>query len=540
MLSYLKVENLAVVEKAELTFSPRLNVLTGETGAGKSILIDAIQLLLNKRIPPHLIRTGKEKLLVEALFHKNEEETLLKREVDHNRSLAFLNGEISTFTRLRELAAELLNIYGQKDHDFLLNLANHQNYLDRFASHALELQQLTKYTADIRHCLQEIRDLEHKNTQVNERVSDLLYLIGEIDQLNLQPGDEERLQERLRLLAAAETIKQKADSILEDLYLREEAVYPLLAKHRADLEYLQSHFAAFSTHHEQIQQFYQALPELSVFLNEMVGKLEYDENELNEIEQKLQKLEKLKAKYRLSLDGIMEKRGEMVQEKEHLLQIDLALREKNRNLKRLLTDYRSCHTQLRESRKKKGKELSAAVEAELAKLEMKKTRFIVKIDEIEPEAEIVRETGTDRIEFIFSSNPGQDPAPLADVASGGELSRLMLVLKSLCGNEAGATFIFDEIDAGIGGRTAEFVGEKLRCIAEENQVICISHLPQIASFAERHFLVTKEFRQNRTFSHARPLDTEERITEIARLMAGSASGEDIRKAAANLLQKNSQ
>ncbi len=538
MLSYLKVENLAVVEKAGLDFSPHLNVLTGETGAGKSILIDAIMLLLNKKAPASIIRGDKDKLTVEALFSRDDEETVLKREVTRSKSLSYLDGELAPFAQVKEKAEALLNIYGQRDHVFLLNTANHQVYLDQFAQNAALLEQLAAACRQLRALQARWDGLQEKNRQAQERLDYLGFQLQEIDALGLKAGDDALWQERLKILAAAETILERSDALVEDFYQKDESVYNQLARSLAATDYLASLFPEFAHFREEIDRFYNLLPEISAYLNSLAGKVEFNENELNEISEKLARLEKLKAKHKLDLEGLLAKAGQLRAERDELLNLHYSLSDTEKEIARELEGYRALHGQLRQARRQAAKKLSALVVKELALLEMEKARFEVRCEEIEPDAGNVAESGTDRIEFYFSSNPGQAPGRLKDVASGGELSRLMLVLKSLGNDESGATFIFDEIDSGIGGKTAEFVGEKLRKIAAANQVICISHLPQIARFADRHFLIRKEFRDNRTYSSAAVLEEGERVREIARLMAGSTINADVLKAAELLLARS--
>lgn len=538
MLTYLRVENLAVVEKTELSFSPQFNVLTGETGAGKSILINAIQLLLGKKFSDTVIRTGAEKVVVEALFAFGETEIMLKREIEPHKSLAFIDNRVVPFSQLKEKAASFFNIYGQRDHGFLLHPANHQTFLDEFSQNGLLLERLAEQFRKAKKLHREWNDLNEKSTQAGERLAYLNFQLQEIENLNLKKEDEENWNERVKLLAAAETIIGKANSLMQEFYLKEQSVYNTLAQSRSHSEYLQSMFSDFIPFHDELERFYKFIPELSAYLNGLVGKLEYNETELNELEEKLLKLNKLKAKFKATLDQILERYEEMKRERDFLLQLNFSLTDKEKEIAEVLADYRETLGQLRENRKKNGIRLSSLVVKELSRLEMKKAVFEVRVDEIEPTMDNLEEKGTDPIEFYFSSNPGQPAGRLSEVASGGELSRLMLVLKSIIRDEAESTYIFDEIDAGIGGRTAEFVGEKLKRISEANQVICISHLPQIASFADRHFLITKEIKDNQTFSSARILSRPERIKEIARLMAGTTINTDVLKAAQQLLDKD--
>lgn len=537
MLSYLKVENLAVVEKVGLDFSPRLNVLTGETGAGKSILIDAVTLLLNKKAPAGMIRGGEEKLTVEALFSDGDEETVLRREVTRGKSLAFRDGEPAPFARVQEAAEAWLNIYGQRDHVFLLNAANHQSYLDQFAGNGALLEELAASCRAVRALQARRSELLAKKQQAGERLDFLGFQLQEIDALDPKEGDEALWQERLKILAAAETILEKANSLVDDLHQKDDSVYGVLARSLPAAEYLAAMFPDFAPLKEEIDRFYAALPEISAQLGALAARVEFNEGELNETAEKLARLERLKAKHKLDLPGLLRRAEQMRAERDGLVNLQFDLADVEQEIAQALADYRARMERLRQARRQAAKKLGQLVVKELAQLEMAKARFEARVEEAEPDAGNVAEDGTDRVEFYFSSNPGQPPGKLKDVASGGELSRLMLVLKSISGDEPGATFIFDEIDAGIGGKTAEFVGEKLRQIAARNQVICISHLPQIARFADRHFLIRKEVRGNQTFSSAAVLEHGERVREIARLMAGSAINADVLKAAELLLSR---
>ncbi|MBN2346419.1 MAG: AAA family ATPase, partial [Candidatus Aminicenantes bacterium] len=470
MLSYLKVENLAVVEKAELDFSPKLNILTGETGAGKSILIDAILLLLNKKTPPHIIRGGSEKLTVEAMFCRDDEEVVLRREITRGKSLAFLDGELVPFARVREKADSLLNIYGQKDHVFLLHAPNHQAYLDRFAQNGGLLEEMAGKCRQVRALQARRRELLEKSGQARERLDYLDFQLREIESLDPQPGDDARWQERLQILASAETILEKAEALARDLYQSDGSAYNLLARHQAGVEYLHSLFPDFAQFKEEIDRFYGQLPEISAYLSSLAGRVEFNEGEFNEISEKLSRLERLRAKHKLDLEGLLAKAVELRRERDELLHLDFSLSDTEKESARALDEYRALQERLRQARRAGAARLSSLVVGELALLEMAKARFDVRCEEIEPTADNVADEGTDRVEFYFTSNPGQPPGKLRDVASGGELSRLMLALKSLGEDETGATFIFDEIDSGIGGKTAEFVGEKLRQISARNQV----------------------------------------------------------------------
>jgi len=538
VLDYLRVENFAVVEKVVIKFSPHLNVLTGETGAGKSILIGAVNLFLNKKVPNTAIRGENNTLVVEAMFTQNDEEFILRREITKNKSFCYIDGDLIPFTKLKKKAEQLLNIYGQNEHIYLLSPSNHRIFLDAFSQSHKLLEKLAHSCDQLKALNQELVDLKSKGEKASETLDFTNFQIMEIEGLKMEEGDDEILEQRLKILSSSEEILSKSNQIIDDFYQKDDSIYNTIAANLKNLDYLKDIYPELSGLNEEIDKFYSLLPELSSSLSKIISSIDYNDDELNEIEERLMKLNHLKSKYKMSLEQLLKKREELIKERESLLNMNFSLREMQKNIDKELRQYKQINQDLRALRQKKSSDLSKIIEKELKKLEMPKAQFRVNIEEIEPDINKFSDKGTDKIEFYFSSNPGQAMGRIRDIASGGELSRLMLVLKSLLPDEQNSTYIFDEIDTGIGGKTAEFVGEKLRRIAENNQVICISHLPQIASFAESHFAVTKEFKKNQTYSYVKELTQESRIEELARLMAGSAVNEDMLKAARQLLEKN--
>ncbi len=538
MLDYLKVENFAVVEKAELRFSPNLNVLTGETGAGKSIVIGAINHFLNKKVPDNVIRGEDNNLVVEAMFTQGEDEYVLRREVSRKKSLCFINSNMVPFFQLKEKAESLLNIYGQNEHIFLLNAANHRLFLDEYSRNQELLDGVSRQYQVLKELLNQLDALKRKGEKTAANLDFINFQIEEINNLKMNVGDDELYEQRLKILSSAEEILTRANGIIGDFYQKDVSVYNLLAKHLKDMDYLKEIYPELSGLNDELKHFYDLLPELSNTLSNLIGHVEYNEDQLNDLSDKLLRLNRLKSKYHMDLGQLLKKRDDLVKEKNLLLDMNFSLKESQKIIDQGFDLYLTLNVALRQRRQKKAAELSKIIEMELRKLEMPKAKFIVMVEEIEPSLDLLSDKGTDRVEFYFSSNPGQEPGRIKDIASGGELSRLMLVLKSIIRDDIDSTYIFDEIDAGIGGKTAEFVGEKLKRISENNQVICISHLPQIASFADNHFLVSKEFKKNQTYSYVNQLSLDERVNEIGRLMVGSNVNEDVLKAARSLLEKN--
>ena len=538
MLDYLRVENFAVVEKVELEFSDGFNVLTGETGAGKSILIGSVNHFFKKKVAPGTIRGENKKLIVEAMFSEGEEEFVLRREVSRKKSQAFINDKRVPFTQLKEKAEGLFNIYGQNEHVFLLNPSNHRIFLDEFCQNQNLLNRLSESFSRLKKTAAQLEELKETKKRAAEKLDYINFQVSEIESLKMQPGDDGELEQRLKILSSAEEILSKSRILIRDFYQSDNSIYNTIAENLKNLNYLQEIYPELVSMNEEVNRFYNLLPELSSTLTNILGHVEYNEEELNQCEETLLKLNRLKSKYKVNFNQLLQKLEELKGERERLSNMDFSIKDKQIEVDRQFEEYKKLNQQLRENRKKRAGELGAVIKKELAKLEMKKARFLVQVEENEPGLTNITEKGTDNLEFYFSSNPGQKPGCIKDIASGGELSRLMLVLKSILDTDLNATYIFDEIDSGIGGKTAEFVGEKLKRISKNNQVICISHLPQIASFADTHFLISKTFKKGETFSYVKELSGEERTEEIGRLMVGSVVDGDVLKAAQSLLEKN--
>ncbi len=539
MLTYLRVENFAVVEKAEIHFWPGLNILTGETGAGKSLLIDAIKLLIDKKIPPNSVRDKDKKLKVEAFFENNGSEFVLRREISagsKNRSLTFLDGEAVPFPKLKEAAEGLLNIYGQNEYLFLLSPSNHLNFLDKFSGNRVVLTELGEVFDDLTVLKADLEDLRVGEKSASEKVDFIEFQLSEISDVDPEKESEEEMEQNVKILSSAEEIISNSSQVLDNLYRSEASVYNRLTDSLKGIDYLNTIYPEITPFREEILKFYKTLPEISTLLSDQSGGIEHNEAELNRLEEKLFRIKKLKTKYNVDFDGLKKKRDELLTEKEKFQNMEFSIMEKEKEIDIKLDKYREINRKLRSIRQEHGKVLSEMVEKELSMLEMEKARFVVEMIEIDPELKNISGKGTDKVEFMFSSNPGMDPGKIKDMASGGELSRLMLVLKSIIEDDSEMSYIFDEIDSGIGGKTADFVGDKLKNISRGNQVICISHLPQIASFADRHFLIGKEYRDNTTFSTVLALDDNERKEEIARLMAGKSVTNDVLEAAAHLIE----
>jgi DNA repair protein RecN (Recombination protein N) len=558
MIKFLRVRNLATIEDLEVHFDEGFTILTGETGAGKSIIIDAIRLILGEKGSPDLVRTGRKEAFIEAVFDVSRDapdlaglpepedgELLIQRSItDQGTGRASVNGALVPVRRLRELGGRLIDIYGQNDHVFLLHLENHLGHLDDTLADPGLVRDTARTAQELRRLLQEKHNLEAREKEREQRLDFISYQIREIEAARLRPGEEGELLREREILKNTEKIAGLVDKALDLAYLREDSLIPQLARMNSALADL----AAFDT---AFGDFRTGLQEVSILLQDAADSLvrfkdhraEAPENP-EEVEERLSVIEKLKRKYGQTIEAVVahgealrRERAGLEAGRERLKELDLSIQSKFR-------DYTRLAGRLGAERARAADKLGRTIEREIALLGMTKARFKVRLTERPPslaDPTTVRDQGAQDAEFLLSPNPGEELRPLRRIASGGELSRMMLAIKSAGKDkETRKTLIFDEIDAGIGGKTAEFIAQKLRQLADRHQVICVTHLPQIASFAVNHFHVDKKVEKERTFTWARKLDREERVEEIARLIAGSRLTEASREIAREMLDGHAQ
>ena len=554
MIKFLRVRNLATIEDLEIHLDEGFSILTGETGAGKSIIIDAIRLILGEKGSPDLVRTGRKEAFIEAVFDVSGEapdlaglpepedgELLIQRSItDQGTGKASVNGALVPIRRLRELGGRLIDIYGQNDHVFLLHLENHLGYLDDILADPGLVRDTTSSAQELRRLLQEKRDLEAKEKEREQRLDFLAYQIKEIEAAGLRPGEDESLLREREILKNAEKIAGLVDKALDLAYLGEDSLLPRLAR-------LRSVLGDLSAYDETFGEFRPGLQDAAILLQDAADSLvrfkdrraEAPENP-EEVEERLSVIEKLKRKYGGTIGAIIAHGEAVRRERAGLESGRERLRELESVIQSKFRGYCDFAARLGAERKKAAETLGRTIEKEIALLGMTKARFKVQLTEVPPslaDPATVRDQGAQDAEFLLSPNPGEELRPLRRIASGGELSRMMLALKSAGkDSESQKTLIFDEIDSGIGGKAAEFIAQKLRHLAGRHQVICITHLPQIASSAVHHFHVDKKVEKERTFTGARKLDRAERVEEIARLIAGSRLTEASRQIAREMLE----
>jgi len=556
MLKSLRIRNLATIEDLEIGFEEGFSILTGETGAGKSIIIDGIKLILGEKSTPEMIRTGKSEASVEAVFElprdaekgceplfADGDEVLIQRQLPSDGAgKAYVNGVLVPVKRLKDCAAALVDIYGQNDHVFLLRLENHREYLDHFLNAAGLLEETAGLSREIRKLVLQKKELEEKKRERQQRLDFIDFQLLEIEKAGLKRGEWEELTAEREILRNAGKIAGLVGRALELAYLEENSLLATLAKFQNTLTELGRFDPRLENVNDSLDTFAISLREISDDLIKFKDRQADAPEQLQKIEERLDVVEKIKRKYGGSVDDVLNHLEASRREKSRLEAAQDLLSGLEEEIGRKLRSYRDCAGSLSRLRSEAALRLEKRIEEEIGLLGMKRSRFEIRVETADPEsalAENAPETGLDQVEFVISPNPGEELKPLRKIASGGELSRVMLALKAV-GKEKGAgkTLIFDEIDSGIGGKTAEFIAQKLRALSGRHQVICITHLPQIASFAASHFRIDKKMEKNRTFTLVKKLKFEERVAEIARLLSGSRITETSLRNAREMLEHN--
>ncbi len=552
MLEHLHIENLAVIERADLDLRPGFSVLTGETGAGKSVLIHSLNLLLGERVAKDIVRSGCSKAIVSGLFTDlsdsavrllnelgfgEEREVLIQRELSSDgRSVVRVNGRPSTVSILRELSGCLVNIHGQHDNRALLDSSTHIRYLDAFARNDLLRSRYESLYEDLKEVFRRINRVNTDEQTRMQRIDLLSYQLNEISAADLQEGEEEDLVQRRQVLSHAEKIESSLASAYtycsSENYARDH-----LARAASDLDNVASFDPNLAELSDRMTSLCQILDDISADLRNYLDGQSFDPNELDQVEERLDLIYRLKRKYGPTVEDILLYREKAQAELDQLNSsaetLDVLNKEKQR-LSKLLT---AAAAELTASRKRAGELLERQLSAQLSFLDMPNTGFKV---QIEPTSSFTPK-GVDAVEFLLSANLGESLRPLLKIASGGELSRIMLAMKTVLTLEEDAqTLIFDEIDTGVSGKAAEKIARKLKDISSDKQVIVVTHLAQIAAYADVHYLISKSVAENRTFTSVSPLDPAGRTAELARIMGGINPTAATIAAARDLLQIGAQ
>jgi DNA repair protein RecN (Recombination protein N) len=537
MLRFLRIRSLAVIEAVDVEFEDGFNVLTGETGAGKSILVEAVGLLLGARASSDLVRTGEAQATIEAIFEHHDQQIVVRRELaSQGRSRSFIGGALATAGALRELSARLVELHGQHEHQALLDPLTHLPVLDEFAKVEPLVSRVAAAWAEVRTLREQLERSRMDGREKAARLDLIAFQLGEIEQATPRAGEDDELAATRQVLSSAERVRRLCDESYGALYENDGAVLESLAavwKRVGELAEIDPQFSSYVDARDGIKG---QLEDLAFFLRSYGEGVDASPRRLQEIEDRLALLERLKRKYGPALDDVIARGRDLARERELLTGAGERAEDLQKALDWASERYLTEARELSRLRRAAAAQFARTIEGLLAELAMARTRFEVRFNAVEMRPEEWSETGVDRGEFYVSPNPGEELRPLARIVSGGELSRVMLALKTMAaGNGLGKTLIFDEVDAGIGGRVADVVGERLRGLGERFQVLCITHLPQIAAQATTHFRIEKNVRGGRTLTSVEPLSHAARVEEIARMIGGSVVTEPVRATARDLL-----
>lgn len=537
MLRFLGVRHLAVIDHLEVEFEPGLNVLTGETGAGKSVLVEAIDLLLGGRASADLVRTGEQHATIQAIFDAPDgREVIVRREISsQGRSRAFVNDALATSGALRELGATLLDLHGQHEHQTLLDVAGHVTLVDAFAGHdALVADVAARF--EKWHQAQSALDrtrLDDREKQA--RVDMATFQLQELDKVSPKAGEDDDLVAERSRLANADRLSRLSTEAYAALYDDEHAALTSLAtvwRRVEDLAALDPRFDEFRQQRDEVKS---RLEELSFALRDYASDLDASPERLQHVEDRLAALERIKRKYGPTLADVIARRDAVAAELEQLGATGERADRLEAAERELRKAFAAGAAELSTARTAAGRRLGKALAARLGELAMPNARVDVRVTRVEsPDRWTAR--GYDDVELFLSPNPGEDLRPLARIASGGELSRVMLAVRTLATpDEPGRTLVFDEVDAGIGGEAADAVGARLQDLGSRYQVLCITHLPQIAARGDVHFQIAKSVKDGRTTTALTRLDADGRTAEIGRMIAGAAITDPVLDSARDLI-----
>lgn len=555
MLLELTIKNIALIESLRLEFAQGFNVLTGETGAGKSIVVDSVNLALGGRADRDIIRTGAERGMVQALFdiagnpraiefirelgiEAEDGMIAVRRELSRaGRNTCRVSDVVVPLATLRQLTALLMDVHGQHEHQALLNPANHLSLLDAFGgeAHCGLKQRVAELHAARGRTGAQLKKLMSDASE-KERLSDMLtYQAQEIGAARLKPGEEEKLEKKLALLENAEKIRAGVESAYTLVYQgdgRSASAQESLTRAADAMDRIAGLNERYGQLAARLREIFYQTQDVGYELQALVDDLDFEPEQLEKLSNRLDLIHRLERKYGPTLEDVITFGAEAQRRLDALRTSDDAIGELKKQYKALDAELRAACAELTESRKTIAVQLAEQICAQLKDLGMGRTRFEVRI---EPEPKPLA-TGMDRVEFMISPNPGEPLRPLANIASGGEISRVMLALKVISMDSEGVdAMIFDEIDTGVSGRMAQVVGEKMCLIARNHQVLCITHLPQIAALGDAHFIVEKVAGEDRTDTHVRRLDQEGRVHELSRLVGGATDSESSLSHAAHML-----
>ena len=547
MLSLLHIENIAVIEQADISFDRGFNVLTGETGAGKSIVIDAISAIVGERAYRDMIRTGTQKASVRGVFTQVPElpwfaengvtydpETVIQREIYlDGKNVCRVNGALVTVSILHKLGLQLINIHGQHDSAALFEEENHLTFLDDYAGNEALRQSYREGYDLVAELRRKIDKMTMDEGEKLRRMETLKYQITEIEKAAPEPGEDTALEERRKLLQNAEKLSQGMDEAVQCLYGDDdsEGAAGLLAQAEYALARLSRFSDSFASLHERVSDLKYQVQDAAEEARDARDGLSFSADELERIESRLDVLHRLRRKYGASCEEILAYLEQAKKELDDMEFADDHLEKLKKKLEKAEAEAWKRAEVLRKNRKENAEAMSARILGELAQLDMPRVRFACNFRKLE-----LTPSGADAVAFYMSANAGEALKPLSKVASGGELARIMLAMKNvLAEKDQIGCLIFDEVDTGVSGRAAQKVAEKLRSLARFKQVLCVTHLPQLAALADTHLLISKAERDGRTYTSVTPLDKEGRKRELARIIGGTHITERTLKSAEEML-----
>lgn len=555
MLSLLHIENIALIDRADIAFGPGFNVLTGETGAGKSIIIDAIGAVLGERTSRDLIRTGEKSALVTALFRdlpnlpwfqetgigpdENGELLISRKLQGDGKNLCRVGGVPCTVVQLKALGSQLIDIHGQHDGQQLLDETCHLGYLDSFGGLGGPLADYQEAYAALDQLRRQIAALQMNEAEKARRIDTLQFQIGELERADLRPGEEEELEERKTLLRSADKLMAAVEGAYSALFGTDsqDGAASLLAQAEGELSRVAEASGELSRLSAAVSELRYGAEDAAEGLRALRDDLDFSPGELDQVEDRLDQLHRLKKKYGATVQEMLDYLSRCRQELDQMELADDTLSKLKKQRKAQLALTREKAEDLSQRRRQAAEQLKTRIEEELRQLDMPKVRFQVDFAP-KPGKLGLDETGMDEVSFLMSANVGETLKPIAKVASGGELSRIMLALKNvLAENDDIMTLIFDEVDTGVSGRAAGKVAQKMSRLSRNCQVLCVTHLPQIAAMSDRHYAVQKGEKDGRTYTSVAELDRDGRRAELARLTGGEHLSSAILEGAEELLRE---
>ena len=547
MLSLLHIENIAVIEQADISFDRGFNVLTGETGAGKSIVIDAISAILGQRAYRDMIRTGTSKASVRAVFTKvpnfpwfeengveYDEETVIQRDIFlDGKNVCRVNGTLVTVAILHKLGIQLINIHGQHDSASLFDEENHLRFLDAFADNGALLADYREKFAAVSELRRQIDRMTMDEGEKLRRMETLKYQISEIEKADLKSGEDEVLEQRRKLLQNSEKLSQGLEEASEALLGGDDSdgAAALLAQAAYALSRIARYSDDYTGFQERLTDLKYQVQDIADEVRDSLDELSYSADELETIEARLDIIHRLRRKYGADCDEILAYLDKAQKELDEIEFADDRVEQLKKKLAKQEKQAWDAALALRKNRQEQGTVMAEKILSELSQLDMPRVQFQCRFRETELTSE-----GADAVAFYLSANAGEDLKPLSKVASGGELARIMLSMKNvLAEKDAVDTLIFDEVDTGVSGRAAQRIAEKLKSLASHKQVLCVTHLPQLAALADTHMLIAKSEHDGRTYTTVTPLDRKGRAMELARIIGGTNITETTLKSAEEML-----